>query len=33
VTTGTCVVPVPIAPGDTVTADFGLLGSVEATLV
>ena len=33
VTTGTCVVPVPIAPGDTVTADFGILGAVTARLV
>ena len=32
VTTGTCVVPVPIAPGDTVTADFGILGAVTARL-
>lgn len=28
VTTGTCMVPVAIAPGDEVTADFGLLGKV-----
>jgi 2-keto-4-pentenoate hydratase len=26
VTTGTCVVPLPIAPGDEVIADFGALG-------
>jgi 2-keto-4-pentenoate hydratase len=30
VTTGTCVTPVPIAPGDAVVADFGALGTVEA---
>jgi 2-keto-4-pentenoate hydratase len=28
VTTGTCLVPLPIAPGDRVTMDFGALGSV-----
>jgi len=28
VTTGTCLVPLPIAPGDRVTCDFGGLGSV-----
>jgi 2-keto-4-pentenoate hydratase len=32
VTTGTCVIPVPISPGDTFRADFGELGVVEATL-
>ncbi len=30
VTTGTCIVPLPIAPGDRVHVDFGLLGVVEA---
>jgi 2-keto-4-pentenoate hydratase len=30
VTTGTCVKPLPVAPGDTVTADMGKLG--KATL-
>lgn len=29
VTTGTCVVPMAIAPGDRVHGDFGVLGSVE----
>lgn len=29
VTTGTCVVPLPIEPADHVFADFGTLGSVE----
>jgi 2-keto-4-pentenoate hydratase len=29
VTTGTCIVPPPIAPGDRVRADFGPLGCVE----
>jgi 2-keto-4-pentenoate hydratase len=32
VTTGTCVVPVEIAPGDHVVADFGLFGRAEARL-
>ena len=32
VTTGTCVVPMAIAAGDHVAADFGPLGSVTATL-
>ena len=32
VTTGTCLVPVPIAPGDTVRMDFGVFGTVEASL-
>ena len=31
VTTGTCMVPLDMAPGDTVIADFGTLGSVEMT--
>lgn len=29
VTTGTCLVPLEIGPGDTVLADFGTLGSVS----
>ncbi len=29
VTTGTCVVPIPIAPGDRVAGDFGVLGKVS----
>jgi 2-keto-4-pentenoate hydratase len=32
VTTGTCIVPVDVGAGDHVFADFGPLGSVEATL-
>jgi 2-keto-4-pentenoate hydratase len=28
--TGTCVVPVPVKPGDAVVADFGAFGSVKA---
>ena len=33
VTTGTCLVPLPIQPGVEVTADFGALGTVGATIV
>jgi 2-keto-4-pentenoate hydratase len=29
VTTGTCIVPPPLAPGDRVRVDFGALGSLE----
>jgi 2-keto-4-pentenoate hydratase len=29
VTTGTCVVPVPIAPGDAITMDYGVLGKLS----
>lgn len=32
VTTGTCIVPLPVAPGDRVRADFADLGSVEVRL-
>ena len=28
VTTGTCMTPIPLAPGDKVEADFGALGRV-----
>lgn len=31
VTTGTCLVPLPVAPGDQVTCDFGELGAVEVS--
>ena len=31
VTTGTCLVPLPITPGDRVVADFGKLGNVEVS--
>jgi len=31
VTTGTCIVPLPIEPGDHVEMDFGALGSVECS--
>jgi 2-keto-4-pentenoate hydratase len=30
VTTGTCIVPLPIRPGDVVEMDFGVLGAVGA---
>ena len=32
VTTGTCIVPPPIAPGDSVRADFGRLGTVAVRM-
>ena len=32
VTTGTCIVPPPIAPGDRFEADFGILGRVGTAL-
>lgn len=31
VTTGTCITPVPIAPGDQLRVDFGVLGCIEAS--
>jgi len=30
VTTGTCITPIPVTPGDRVRMDFGAFGSVEA---
>jgi 2-keto-4-pentenoate hydratase len=30
VTTGTCITPIPVEPGNRVRMDFGVLGSVEA---
>jgi 2-keto-4-pentenoate hydratase len=32
VTTGTCIAPVPVEPGDTFRADFGTLGTIEVRL-
>lgn len=32
VTTGTCVIPMPIAPGDRVRGDLGTIGSVSVTM-
>ena len=32
VTTGTCLVPLPIQPGDHVVADFGVIGAVDVWL-
>ena len=29
VTTGTCITPIPVSPGDVVTGDFGALGTIE----
>lgn len=31
VTTGTCMIPLPIAPGDVVTIDYGILGSMTVS--
>ena len=33
VTTGTCIVPIAIAPSDALRMDFGNLGSIEATII
>jgi len=33
VTTGTCLTPLPIEPGDEMTADFGILGCVSVRIV
>ena len=33
VTTGTCVVPIPVEPGVTIDADYGVLGSIRASFV
>jgi 2-keto-4-pentenoate hydratase len=33
ITTGTCVVPVAIVPGDHLVADFGDFGQVAAVMV
>ena len=33
VTTGTCLVPLPIQSGDQITMDFGVLGGVSARMV
>jgi 2-keto-4-pentenoate hydratase len=33
ITTGTCVKPVTIAPGDSIVMDFGELGSVKASFI
>jgi 2-keto-4-pentenoate hydratase len=32
VTTGTCLIPLPVEPGDHVLADFGVLGTVDSWL-
>jgi 2-keto-4-pentenoate hydratase len=33
VSTGTCVVPVPVRPGDRIIVDFGEIGQVQARMV
>lgn len=32
VTTGTCIVPMPIAPGDEIVADYGVLGRISCRI-
>ena len=32
VTTGTCIVPMAIAPGDEVTIDYGVLGTISCQI-
>ena len=33
VTTGTCIVPMAVAPGDAVTVDYGVLGTISCRIV
>jgi 2-keto-4-pentenoate hydratase len=33
VTTGTCLVPMDVGPGDAVSADYGALGSIAFRFV
>ncbi len=33
VTTGTCIVPMAVAPGDEVSVDYGLLGTISCKIV
>jgi 2-keto-4-pentenoate hydratase len=33
VTTGTCLVPLPIQAGDQITVDFGVLGGLTARMI
>jgi len=33
VTTGTCIVPVPISAGDEISADYGVLGSISCRIL
>jgi 2-keto-4-pentenoate hydratase len=33
VTTGTCLAPLPIQPGDQITVDFGVLGGLTARMI
>lgn len=33
VTTGTCIIPMAIEPGDEVTADYGVLGTISCRIV
>ncbi|PZF77798.1 hydratase [Aestuariivirga litoralis] len=33
VTTGTCIVPMAVAPGDEVTVDYGVLGTISCRII
>lgn len=33
VTTGTCIVPMAVAPGDAVTVDYGMLGTISCRII
>lgn len=33
VTTGTCIVPLPVRPGDTIHGDYGEFGKVQVDFV
>lgn len=33
VTTGTCIVPMAVAPGDQVTVDYGVLGTISCRII
>lgn len=33
VTTGTCVIPYAVAPGDRISVDYGVLGTISASIV
>ena len=33
VTTGTCLIPLPIQPGDQISVDFGVLGGLSARMI
>jgi 2-keto-4-pentenoate hydratase len=33
VTTGTCIIPMPVSAGDRISADYGALGSISASII